>query len=847
VLSISSDSSFGPLSNHVTLQDGIRIFGVPSLTAGRQITAGPGGFISNVAVIDSNIDGPGSVTASSNLQLSGTNTFAGGLIVEASRSLTANADAALGVAGGSVRLENNAQFRFSAGFTVDATRPFELAGTIRNMRALGAFTGVVAADLTGAGRLEVGPAGPTLDSGAIRLTGSNTLTGSVAILGTTLEIPSDAQLGAPSGVLEIGRQVTFSPGKLRALGNIDVAATRTTTFSGATVDTNGFDVTFNQPISGLDLTKMGAGVLRLNTQNTTASPYSVLGGILRFGINDALGTGTNVSAFIDSGAALELNGFNQRFRNLTGLGVTRLGSGALTLAFGLYTYSGDISGAGDVSVQSTLAMSNRNGRFVTLSGTNTFEGGLRIESDGGLLIAHEASLGGPGAVTLDNGALGASDLATGDVTVTHTLSIGSGGAQLRGASHPLIVEGLVAGSGFLRIVGEVLLVNLANDFIGDLHVSERYLTAGTLAIGSDSALGNPANVLRLGGQTVDSEGFEVPIEGTLKAVADFTLPPSRAVRLTADDTSAILAGGVVNTNGHTLTIAGSITEAFAGNSFLKAGPGTLALDGANSYTGFSYVEEGTLLINGSVDSVQTRAFVGSTLGGVGDAGNVRVDAGAILAPGTSAGTFHTANLTLDAMSILSLEFTSPTVADQLDITGSVTLNGNVELALNLGYTPLGPDSFTVIDNDGSDPINTIGFFSIGPNLLSEGEAFTAAGADWTISYIGGTGNDVTLTVESVVPERPDADFDDDGDVDGSDLVKWKNGFGASGAAMHMQGDADVDLDVDGADFLTWQRQLGSVAAVAISSAVPEPATGVLLALVAPALFVAAARTYPHGA
>ena len=67
-----------------------------------------------------------------------------------------------------------------------------------------------------------------------------------------------------------------------------------------------------------------------------------------------------------------------------------------------------------------------------------------------------------------------------------------------------------------------------------------------------------------------------------------------------------------------------------------------------------------------------------------------------------------------------------------------------------------------------------------------------------------------------------ADFDQDGDVDGADLVKWKAGFGANGGATHMQGDADGDGAVGGGDFLIWQRQLGSAASTAASTAVPEP-------------------------
>jgi hypothetical protein len=65
-----------------------------------------------------------------------------------------------------------------------------------------------------------------------------------------------------------------------------------------------------------------------------------------------------------------------------------------------------------------------------------------------------------------------------------------------------------------------------------------------------------------------------------------------------------------------------------------------------------------------------------------------------------------------------------------------------------------------------------------------------------------------------------ADFDEDGDVDGDDLTRWRTGFGIGVA--HGDGDADADGDVDGRDFLIWQRQLGSTPAVAIQTAVPEP-------------------------
>jgi hypothetical protein len=80
-----------------------------------------------------------------------------------------------------------------------------------------------------------------------------------------------------------------------------------------------------------------------------------------------------------------------------------------------------------------------------------------------------------------------------------------------------------------------------------------------------------------------------------------------------------------------------------------------------------------------------------------------------------------------------------------------------------------------------------------------------------------------------------SDFNSDGVIDAGDLAAWIGGFGTSGAATHMQGDADGDLDVDGADFLTWQRQL-RIATTGVA-AVPEPATVVLLVSAELAMFL----------
>jgi hypothetical protein len=97
--------------------------------------------------------------------------------------------------------------------------------------------------------------------------------------------------------------------------------------------------------------------------------------------------------------------------------------------------------------------------------------------------------------------------------------------------------------------------------------------------------------------------------------------------------------------------------------------------------------------------------------------------------------------------------------------------------------------------------------------------------------------------ETVDAPTEDADFDDDGDVDGQDFLVWQRGLGVA-AATPAQGDADDDDDVDANDLAIWRSQFGEPAATAI----PEPATiGLgLAAVVAAAMFARRRKTaFPH--
>lgn len=54
-----------------------------------------------------------------------------------------------------------------------------------------------------------------------------------------------------------------------------------------------------------------------------------------------------------------------------------------------------------------------------------------------------------------------------------------------------------------------------------------------------------------------------------------------------------------------------------------------------------------------------------------------------------------------------------------------------------------------------------------------------------------------------------ADFDEDGDVDGKDLLTWQRGYGTPSPTL-SDGDADCDNDVDGDDLTIWADTYGTV-------------------------------------
>ena len=124
----------------------------------------------------------------------------------------------------------------------------------------------------------------------------------------------------------------------------------------------------------------------------------------------------------------------------------------------------------------------------------------------------------------------------------------------------------------------------------------------------------------------------------------------------------------------------------------------------------------------------------------------------------------TGDLDMDAGSTLIVEIDGADAGnfDQVQVTGSVMLAGDLEL--DETFTPAVGQSFVIIDNDGNDAV--IGTFA----GLAEGDIvtsnFNGAGLAANITYMGGDGNDVAITILPPITAENDTAMvnEDDGPV-----------------------------------------------------------------------------------
>lgn len=152
----------------------------------------------------------------------------------------------------------------------------------------------------------------------------------------------------------------------------------------------------------------------------------------------------------------------------------------------------------------------------------------------------------------------------------------------------------------------------------------------------------------------------------------------------------------------------------------------------------------TLYVDGFLGTVEVKS--GATLKGVGSVGPLTVDAGGTVAPGHSPGCLTSSDLNMSGSYSADIAGTTAcTGYDQLKTAGSITLKGTLAIKLASGYTPKAGQSFEIINNLGTDPVS--GTFT----NLPEGATLSSSGTTFQITYKGGTGNDIVLTVPALDP------------------------------------------------------------------------------------------------
>ena len=269
-----------------------------------------------------------------------------------------------------------------------------------------------------------------------------------------------------------------------------------------------------------------------------------------------------------------------------------------------------------------------------------------------------------------------------------------------------------------------------------LHANTTYTGAttisnGTLVLASDASINS-------------SSGVHLTNSGT---TFDISQAGNQTIQdLSGADGSRIVLGKntlIVGTTQNT-TFAGTISNSGKSGGLTKVGQGTLTLTGkATTTNGNWQIQQGTLKVGDAAHAQTTlqgtlNVLDGATLSGRGMITGPVTNAG-IVVPGDAGGVLTiTGSYTQVAKSgKLAITFNG-TQNGQLNVSGKVTLGGMLNVTpngkLNVGNT------FTILNNTGTDPI--VGTFA----SLPEGATFIANGVTFHVSYVGGTGNDVVLTV-----------------------------------------------------------------------------------------------------
>ncbi len=661
-------------------------------------------------------------SAEINLNPGGTLAVSGGT----NAIFTGSGTTAFNLAGGTLQV---------AGSDLTTSVPMTLVTATDSTVDTNGFNATLSGVLSGDGALTKAGAG------TLTLAATNIHAGGTSIDGGTLLVADAAPLGSGDITVNAG-------GTLNATGDLEFNTDRTVTVTGTGAVLDGDTHVWFGTASGADtLTSIGAGAtLRTGTTFSLADVAGSSSTLTVSGIDALLeaignlyvGYAGDATATVSNGGTIKTDaifsiattGGTSTFNlndggtlQVGGTGGIAIGTGSGTFNLGggtIQVIGSDLTSSAPFTLTAdTTSTVDTNSFNATLNGTLSGSGGLAKSGAGTLTLTGANSFTGDttvdgGTLTIDgSGALdGTGNLHIG-VSGDGSVAITDGGQVGTGASGYVILSYNSGRTGSLTVTGTGSHLTSANNLIVGL------LGTGSVTIGSGGTV------------TVDNDGilwlpYDEGASGTLNLNAGGTLEiGAGGIRNSNNGTAQLnLAGGTlrvtgdgfhtsvpaeltgtstVDTNGFTGTLAGALSGA---GSLTKTGAGSLALSGANDYSGGTIVSAGTLTgdassLQGDITNHATVVFDQSgdgTYAGAIDGtgtlikqgtGNLTLDGTTSHSGGTtvSAGTLtgSTSSLQGDITNDAALVFdqsSSGTYSGSLSGNGSLTKTGTGSLTLS---------------------------------------------------------------------------------------------------------------------------------------------------------------------
>ena len=444
----------------------------------------------------------------------------------------------------------------------------------------------------------------------------------------------------------------------------------------------------------------------------------------------------------------------------------------------------------DIGQTSTAADLVKDGSgTMRLSAANTFTGTVTVNS-GTLVVSNTLALGSTTAGTIVNNS-GSLALEGGLFVQEETLTLNSTNpaafTSLGAVSNTWVAPIILQRTAGINVAGAGGILNIFSffDCCGGSFISgPGGLTKngpGKLLLGGfySSGYDGPTTV---NGGTLEAARFQggsvrggVLVDGVGSMLSTMKLNAfATASQLSSTGSVTLLNGGVWNlgpTNGETiraltgngrvnlgpdasLTVNNSTDCEFSGTlsgpgALNKRGPATFKLPGDSlAFTGPATVSEGTYWIDGAIYNSPVAVGTNAILRGDGFAGNVTtvgLDSKLIVdskTPARHGGDLEVVNLSLVPGSVAAFDFSGSSANggnDSLVAYGSVVLN-NAGLGYTFNYPPREGDVLTVLRKESAGAISgTFGGWT-------EGITRTIGGLTVRATYLGGNGNDFTLTV-----------------------------------------------------------------------------------------------------